>query len=193
MTIILLGQEYSFPWSTIIPSSISAFAALVSTIFLIFNSIHQNKKNKENQARTISAWPAIIDGQYKIVIQNSSNSPIYNVIAVTASINKSSVPNDGGEAIKFVGEERFNSEITYFLFNQVPPGTFAKPKKYGFHLSMQVELGIEIAFTDVFENHWLVNTNGQLKRLHSDYLYKRYGIDEPVDWDRIEYTKDRVK
>ncbi|KGT40045.1 hypothetical protein AABM27_01405 [Heyndrickxia faecalis] len=212
--------------SSSLPAYISAFATVISVIIAAWSFWQLEKKNKqdrqiqilekekeqkllkEKDARKISAW--LIgrnkSGQEQIIIQNKSDTPIYNVLVVAVAVTGAAT-GDGEEAMKFNNSEdksfknyhdlkndewKYIPTYPFLVFQQVPPGKFIKELGL-LDRAMHVSYGLEIAFSDSQENYWKIDRNGKLSEIKANYLYEKYMVENPTLWDHIDYLNDSVK
>ncbi|WP_251555111.1 hypothetical protein [Neobacillus muris] len=185
--------------TSIIPASISAGAALLSvclTAYSVMNLVRSNKQlnkdKREAQARKIAAWLTRSTGESDVIIQNTSNTPIYDVLIVAVAIT-GAAPYDGVETMKANNTKSGNQALyPYLVFQKIPPGKFIK--EFGFlEGGMHVTYGIEYAFTDSYGNAWRIDGKGRLSELGKNYLYEMYCLENPAPWCDLDYFNDSLE
>ncbi|AGK52051.1 hypothetical protein [Bacillus sp. 1NLA3E] len=182
---------------SLLPPYISASSAVISVgiaALSVRNLIQKNKQDskekKELQARNISAW--IIGGgkESQIILQNISNTPIYNVFVIAVAITGAAT-GDGEQAMKMNDQFSSTPLYPYLVFQKVPPGKFVKD--FGFlEGGMNISFGLELAFTDTYGNCWRIDRNGKLFSLKDNYLYEKYALENPTAWNYIDYFNDSI-
>lgn len=174
---------------------ISALAAMISAVFAIISTVitflnvyfsRKEKKDsiKKEQARKISVWidDYVNEEERKIIINNISNMPIYDVVLIGSIYNES--------------EEYIKNNINPFkhkVIQCIPPGKY--------YCTMELSggmckyFGVEIAFRDSSEICWHIDKRGILKNIDRDYLNNIYKVDFPISWDYVlkEYRKIYIK
>jgi hypothetical protein len=196
--------------TSIIPTYISAISSVISlciTAYSVRNLVKNNKQiqkeKTEHHARSVSAWLTEERGESQVIIQNNSNTPIYDVFIIAISITGAAT-RDGEEAMKinndyrenYFKEEHHNSDYApiypYLVFQKVPPGRFLKDLGF-LDGTMHRFFGVEYAFTDSYGNAWKVDYRGQLSKLKDNYLYTKYALDNPTSWAYLDYFKDSIE
>lgn len=149
---------------------ITSVVAIVSLLLATFNYFYIYRKDaqetKYSRANQVSSWVKSLnkielsnsrkvespDGL--IVIDNGSNSPIFNAVVTFGAIT-------GAEGSYLTGDG-FAAEV-----GTIPPGKWLAKAPYpGF--SMHLQLGTAICFTDVRGNSWLRDAKGSLRQVYSD-------------------------
>jgi hypothetical protein len=187
----------------------STIISLIITAISVASVVHKNHKDnidrEKSQAAKISAWitsPKEGSKRNRVVIQNTSSTPIYDVLIIAIAITGAAI-HDGEEAMEFnkdsyekyckkeTKESSYNDAYPYIAFQQIPPGLYIK--ELGFlEKAMHVSFGLEIAFTDVRGNYWKMDSHGKLSPLKNNYLYEKYHLENPTPWESIDYFDDRI-
>jgi len=154
----------------------SAIVAFVS--FCLAYSGHRQDRadRRRSQASKISAWVLVKEKQREndiIVVSNQSGMPVYDAI-VTFTIKD----YDGRNSPK--GASGYRHKL-----RTLPPGNWQFLAPEGWR-GMSAYPGVELAFTDASNRHWLRTSRGYLKPLRCSDPIKYYGIILP-------YTSARLK
>lgn len=122
------------------------------------------------------------EGERKIIINNTSNMPIYDVVLIGSIYNES--------------EEYIKNNINSFkhkVIQCIPPGKYYCTMELS--SGMFKYFGVEIAFRDSSEICWHIDKRGILKNIDRDYLNNIYKVDFPISWDYVlkEYRKIHIE
>lgn len=154
-----------------VPAWIAAVGT-VGTLIAVLAQIELERRAKQrlevqHQAERIATWVGPKQYPYtEIMIQNQSNTPIYNVV-VTLVMQTGAGPRTGEEVTKLYSDSSCNDQRKIFLV--IPPGLYSTEilTKWG---GMGRRPGAEIAFTDARGGHWVRRLDGQLESLNDDAL-----------------------
>lgn len=132
---------------------------------------------KRDQAEHVSCWfvkeTNTKHGDWDwVAILNQSSQPIYNVIISMVALSQN-------------GENLANIKPHIACIDIIPPGQgYVAIEALQFGHPGHSRAGVEIAFTDIFENNWIRKTNGNLVSLESSPI-EHYQIDLPASWQGI--------
>jgi hypothetical protein len=147
------------------------------------------------QAERVSAWYAGSapgkwpDSDTRIELLNSSNEPVYEVVAGIAFI-QGAAPHSGEEWMQL--EDHSIMGGFGKALGALPPGRWAITVPGGWG-AMMARPGAEIAFTDRSGSHWVRRATGKLEQLHTNAV-DHYKISRPVDYQAPEpLTRPEVK
>lgn len=174
-----------------IAATLSAVCALYSAIALkrrhtqdlkekTVEKVKKEKMKKEKQAREIAVW---LSGD-TAVLQNVSNMPVYNVLIV-AVVVKGSGNTNAEDAMLRNNQESLNPIYPYNVYLQLPPGKYTQDLKL-LERDMGRQWGVEILFTDCYENCWKIDSKGVLSEVtDKDYLFNSYQVSNPPNWSEL--------
>lgn len=122
------------------------------------------------QANLITAWieKETEDTHAWVAVLNQSNFPVYKMILTTVNVQVNA--SDGREA---------PNDFRFFL-KVAPPGKHYI--KTLIHHGMGFSSGIEIAFTDKDNAHWVRSGNNILVKINETPV-EYYGLALPLSWD----------
>jgi hypothetical protein len=157
-------------------SAIATFLAVLVALWVAgADARRRAKTNKRHQAELISGWmedlpseETVIDGvmYIKLIMQNSSNQLVYNLIARVVS----------AQSGEHVGT---NLDYRNYL-GRLPPGRTEYTIKHQGH-GMHKRFSVELAFEDSGGTTWVRKGKGGLEQVRHDPL-TFYGISPPVSW-----------
>ena len=166
-------------------------AAAVAAVIVALHQVRQEKRARaeelrRSQAEGVSCWfeggpeeSRPIDNRYVwqyVVLQNESESPVYDAIVSCVGVQ------GAGPAAR--GEESAGDYPCRRLVGVLPPGEWGTWLPT-FGQGMSVILGSEIAFRDARGVSWVRRGNGMLEEIQMDPVgFYRVGL--PCAWGRCE-------
>lgn len=160
----ILGLVH-WPWATII-------SVLCAIITVIVGPIRSAKNEIRAQAETISAWDRDINAKRipkeptDVVINNGSQSPIYDVVVsfgVAAGAGPAYLTGDNATTI-----------------GTVPPGRWIGKAPAPEH-GMYVQPNVAIAFRDANDRSWCRDAKGQLAKIDDPYAYMKINLPQSFE------------
>ena len=153
----------------------SAVVAFGAFCLAYSGHLRDRADRRRSQAHKISAWILVKEKQREndtIVVSNQSGMPVYDAI-VTFTIKDYDGRNSPEEASGYRHKLR-----------TLPPGyrQFHAPEGWR---GASAYPGVELAFTDASNRHWLRTSRGSLKPLRGDDPIKYYGIMLPYASARL--------
>lgn len=186
LTIAACGPPVSVEWSSVDLSllvspnfwaSVGSIATALAFLLLLREARQRDQRQQEAQAASVSVWLKEMNANTSAVtVSNASSAPVYRVVLWLVRWQGGGGPQTGEEAARLYAAGG-NAPATIAL---VPVG------RHLVHLppfdgGMYARPGVEIAFTDAANRHWVRRNAGWLQRLPREAV-SHYHIDRPVDW-----------
>lgn len=154
--------------ATWVTGLITFLALLITLINIAHSRKKENDREEKKQASQISGWVEDLDcvDFATIVIKNSSNNPIYNIIT-----NVHGTSENIGVA----------TESTQTYIRLIKPGT-SKIRIDPIGGGMHTRAFLEIGFRDCNGNSWIKNDNGEFRKINES-LQDHYELTEPLSWE----------
>jgi hypothetical protein len=140
------------------------------------------------QASKVCAWITYHFGSESTVpikLMNTSDEPVHNLIVYLVWV-QGSAPHTGEEMeARARKNEHFNVLDLRTIAQVLPPGEHPLVMNRPHSSPMQGVLGVEIAFTDSANRHWLRRAStGELVSIHNDPVM-HYGITRPFPYRNL--------
>jgi hypothetical protein len=156
-------------------AAIGALLLFGITTFQVVKTLLDERRSKVAfQAERTSAWIADETGGGEnawVALLNSSNEPVYQVIASVVRLQKGHRDGDA--------RSTSNNFRTYA--DTLPPGTYYA-KIDGGYGGGSFHPSVEIAFIDKFGTSWVRNGDGWLHQIDVK-PHEHYGLSEPLPWE----------
>ncbi|WP_417287122.1 hypothetical protein [Corynebacterium variabile] len=154
-------------------ATIGTVGALMAVIFQLqrdkewrAGEIKANKeKERRSQAEKISSWIDSGQSGTRIVVSNSSNSPIYDVVAFLTTSTEERVATNHNDDTSNHGEKK----KMYITVHVLPPGNWRIDACDGWR-GMSKHAYSEVSFTDTLGSHWVRRANGRIDELQENGL-----------------------
>jgi hypothetical protein len=188
-----LLHTYSAPASSDLAAWAAAIGALllfaITTFQVTKSLIDTRRREVRRQPESVSAWIADETGGGKnawIALLNSSNEPVYQVIASVVSLRDTHASGDATST-----PNHFRAYISV-----LPPGSHYARIDGGYR-GLSFQPSVEVAFIDKTGKSWVRNGDGWLRQIDKK-PHENYGLHEPLPWllpkpilkDYPEYNQD---
>lgn len=155
-------------------AAIGTVGALSAALFQI-NTERKARwaQERRSQAAHVSAWPDVRRGiPSTVILMNHSEEPVYEVVVTAGPL----APGAGAGEFGALGHNT--------PYMTLPPGRWRVPMSDNW-AGMYKMPGVEIAFTDRHEVHWIRRAMGGLEEI-KDRPFTHYDIALPIEHSTLE-------
>ena len=167
-----MAVDLSFLADATLWAAVGSLATASALVLLVIDARHRGQREEQAQAAKVSAWMTEFYEKNSVAtLSNASDTPVYRAIVSLIHWQGGGGPMTGEEAAKV---------YLPALVGVLPPGR-CRVQLPPFDGGMYARPGVEVAFTDATNRHWVRRYDGHLERMSREAA-EHYRLGLPLDW-----------